>query len=59
MLVFMDEPLGQHSGSKANPIPYMLTFKDEQGKHEQVKDFVEQLARTTREYYSLDMKVQR
>jgi hypothetical protein len=57
--VFMDEPLGQHSGSRANPRPYMPTFTDEQGQHEQVEDFVEQLARSTREYYSLDMKVQR
>jgi hypothetical protein len=57
--MFMDEPLGQHSGSRANPRPYMPTFTDEQGQHEQVEDFVEQLARSTREYYSLDMKVQR
>jgi hypothetical protein len=57
--VFTDEPLGQHSGSKANPKPYIPTFTDEQGKHEQVEDFVEQLAKSTREYYNLDMKVQR
>jgi hypothetical protein len=57
--VFIDEPLGQHSGSRANPRPYMPTFTDEQEKHEQVEDFVAQLARSTREYYSLDMKVQR
>jgi hypothetical protein len=57
--VFTDEPLGRHSGSRANPKPYMPTFTDEQGQHEQVEDFVEQLARSTREYYSLDMKVQR
>jgi hypothetical protein len=57
--VFMDEPLGQHSGSRANPRPYMPTFTDEQGQQEQVKDFVEQLAKSTREYYSLDMIVQR
>jgi hypothetical protein len=57
--VFIDEPLVQHSGSIAKPRPYMLTFTDEQGKHEQVEDFVEQLARSTKEYYSLDMKVQR
>jgi len=57
--VFMDEPLGQHSGSRANPRPYMPTFTDEQGQHEQVEDFVAQLAKSTREYYSLDMKVQR
>ena len=59
MLVFTDEPLGQHSGSRANPRPYMPTFTNEQGQHEQVEDFLEQLARSTREYYSLDMKVQR
>jgi hypothetical protein len=57
--VFTDEPLGQHSGSRANPRPYMPTFTDEQEQHEQVEDFVAQLARSTREYYSLDMKVQR
>jgi hypothetical protein len=59
VLVFTDEPLGQHSGSRDNPRPYMPTFTDEQEKHEQVEDFVAQLARSTREYYSLDMKVQR
>jgi hypothetical protein len=59
MPVFIDELLGQHSGRKANPRPYMPTFTDEQEKHEQVEDFVAQLARSTREYYSLDMKVQR
>jgi hypothetical protein len=57
--VFTDEPLGHHSGSRANPRPYMPTFTDEQGQHERVEDFVEQLSRSTREYYSLDMKVQR
>jgi hypothetical protein len=57
--VFTDEPLGQHSGSRANPRPYMPTFTDEQEQHEHVEDFVAQLARSTREYYSLDMKVQR
>jgi hypothetical protein len=57
--VFTDELLGQHSGSRANPRPYMPTFTYEQGQHEQVEDFVAQLARSTREYYSLDMKVQR
>jgi hypothetical protein len=57
--VFTDEPLGQHSGSKANPKPYMPTFTDEQEQHEQVEDFVAQLAKSTREYYNLDMKVQR
>jgi hypothetical protein len=57
--VFTDEPLGQHSSSRANPRPYMPTFTDEQEQHEQVEYFVAQLARSTREYYSLDMKVQR
>jgi hypothetical protein len=46
--VFIYEPLGQHSGSRANPRPYMPTFTDEQGQHEEVEDFVAQLARTTR-----------
>jgi hypothetical protein len=59
MLVFIDELLGQHSGSRANPRPYMPTFTDEQEQHEQVEDFVAQLAKSTREYYNLDMKVQR
>jgi hypothetical protein len=59
MLVFKDEQLGRHSNRRANPRPYMPTFTDEQGKQDQVEDFVEQLARSTREYYSLDMKVQR
>ena len=57
--VFTDEPLGQHSGSRANHRPYMPTFTDEQEQHEHVIDFVAQLARSTREYYNLDMKVQR
>jgi hypothetical protein len=57
--VFTNEPLGQHSGSRSNPRPYMPTFTDEQEQHEQVEDFVAQLARSTREYYSLVMKVQR
>jgi hypothetical protein len=59
MPVFTVEPLGQHSGSRTNPRPYMPTFIDEQEQHEQVEDFVAQLASSTREYYSLDMKVQR
>jgi hypothetical protein len=59
MLVFTDEPLGQHSGSRANPRPYMPTLIDEQEQHEHVEDFVAQLAKSTREYYNLDMKVQR
>jgi hypothetical protein len=57
--VFTDEPLGQHSDSRANPRPYMPTFTDEREQHEQVEYFVAQLARSTREYYSLDIKVQR
>jgi hypothetical protein len=57
--VFTDETIGQHSSSRANPRPYMPTFTDRQGQHEQVEDFVEQLARSTREYYNMDMKVQR
>jgi hypothetical protein len=59
MPVFTDEQLGRHSGSRANATPYMPTFTDEQGQHEQVEHFVEQLARSTKEYYSLDMRVQR
>jgi hypothetical protein len=57
--VFRDELLGQHSGSRSNPRPYMPTFTDEQEQYEQVEYFVAQLARSTREYYNLDMKVQR
>jgi hypothetical protein len=57
--VFIDELLGQHLGSRANPITYIPTFIDEQEQHERVEDLVAQLARSTREYYSLDMKVQR
>jgi hypothetical protein len=34
----------------------MPTFTYEQGQYEQVEDFVEQLARSTKEYYSLDMR---
>ena len=37
----------------------MPTLTDEQGQHEQVEDYVEQLARSTKEYYNLDMRVQR
>jgi hypothetical protein len=59
MTVFIDEKLGRHSGSRANPRPYMLTFTDERGQHEQVEDFMEQLAKSTKEYYNMDMRVQR
>jgi hypothetical protein len=37
----------------------MPTFTDKQEQHEKVEGFVAQLAKSTREYYSLDMKVQR
>jgi len=37
----------------------MPTFTDEQGQQEQVEDFVEQMTRCTKEYYSLDMRIQR
>jgi hypothetical protein len=56
---FTDDQLGRHSGSRANPRPYMPTFTDEQGQQEQVEEFVEQMERSAKEYYSLDMKVQR
>jgi hypothetical protein len=36
----------------------MPTFTDEQDQHDQVEDFLAQLARNIREYYSLVMKVQ-
>jgi hypothetical protein len=48
-----------HLGSRANPRPYMLTFTDEQQEEEEVDDFVEQMARCTKEYYGLDMVIQR
>jgi hypothetical protein len=50
MPTFTDEQLGRHSGSRANPRPYMPTFIDEQGQQEQVEDFVEQMTRSTKEY---------
>jgi hypothetical protein len=59
MPTFTDEQLGRHLGSRANPRPYMPTFTDEQGQQEQVEDFVEQMTRCTKEYYSLDMRIQR
>jgi hypothetical protein len=57
--MFTDDQLGRRSGSRANPRPYMPTFKDEQGQQEQVEEFVEQMERSTKEYYSLDMNIQR
>jgi hypothetical protein len=48
-----------HLGSRANPRPYMPTFTDEQGQQEEVDDFIEQMARCTKEYYGLDMVIQR
>jgi hypothetical protein len=59
MPTFTDEQLGRHLGSRANPRPYMPTFTDEQGQQEQVDDFVEQMTRCTKEYYSLDMTIQK
>jgi hypothetical protein len=56
---FIDEQLGRHLGSRANPRPYMPTFTNEQGQQEQVDDFFEQNTRCTKEYYSLDMRIQR
>jgi hypothetical protein len=46
-------------GSRATPRPYLPTFTDEQVQHEQVDDFVEQMAQCTREYHDLDMMIQR
>jgi hypothetical protein len=46
-------------GSKTNPRPFLPTFIDEQVHQEQVDDFVEQMAQCTREYYGLDMIIQR
>jgi hypothetical protein len=48
-----------HLGSRDNPSPYMLTFIDEQGQQEEVDDFIEQMARCNKEYYGLDMVIQR
>ena len=56
---FIDDQLGRHSGSRANPRPYMPTFTDEHGQQEHVEEFVEQMERSSKEYYSLDMRVQR
>jgi hypothetical protein len=46
-------------GSRDNPRPYLPTFTDEQVQQEQVDDFVEQMAQCTKEYYGLDMIIQR
>jgi hypothetical protein len=46
-------------GSRANPRPYMPMFTDEQGQQEEVDDFVEHMARCTKEYYGLDMVIQK
>jgi hypothetical protein len=46
-------------GSRANPRPYLPTFTDGQVQQEQVDDFVEQMAQCTKEYYGLDMLIQR
>jgi hypothetical protein len=46
-------------GSRANPIPYFPTFTNEQVQQEQVDDFVEKMAQFTKEYYGLDMIIQR
>jgi hypothetical protein len=59
MPTFTDEQLGQNMGRRANPRPYMPMFIDEQVKQEQVDDFVEKMARCTKEYYGLDMVIQK
>jgi hypothetical protein len=59
MPAFIDEQLGQNMGSRANPGPYMPTFIDEQVQQEHVDDFVEQMAQCTKEYYNLDMVIQK
>jgi hypothetical protein len=46
-------------GSRANPRPYFPTLTEEQMQQEQVDDFVEQMAQCTKEYYGLDMIIQR
>jgi hypothetical protein len=46
-------------GSMANPKAYMPMFIDEQGQQEQVDDFAENMAQCTKEYYGLDMVIQR
>ena len=48
-----------HLGSGANPRPYMPMFTDEQRQQEEVDDFIEQMARCTKEYYGLDMVIQK
>ena len=49
----------EQMGSRANPRPYFPTFTDEQMQQEHVDDFVEQMAQCTKEYYGLDMIIQR
>jgi hypothetical protein len=51
-------PHGQ-MGSRATPRPYLPSFTDEHAQHEQLDDFVEQMAQCTREYNDLDMMIQR
>jgi hypothetical protein len=46
-------------GSRMNPRSFFPTFTDEQVQQEQVDDFVEKMAQCTREYYGLDMIIQR
>jgi hypothetical protein len=46
-------------GSRANPRPYLPAFTDGQVQQEHVDDFVEQMAQCTKEYYGLDMIIQR
>jgi hypothetical protein len=58
---------GSHGGgtshgqmdSRATPRPYLPMFINEQIQHEQVDDFVEQMAQCTRESHDLDMIIQR
>jgi hypothetical protein len=65
--VFYHQSEGSHGGgtphgqigSRTTPRPYLPTFTDEQVQHEQVDDFVEQMAQCTKEYHELDMMIQR
>jgi hypothetical protein len=56
---FTDEQLGRHMSDRAKMRPHMPTFSDELGQQELVEDFVGQLVRSTNEYHSLDMKIQK
>jgi hypothetical protein len=56
---FIDEQLGRHMSGRANLRLYMPTFLYELGQQKLVEDFVGQLARSTNEYYNLDMKIQK